>query len=385
MVFDRNNPFPARLIYRKRLTSLDSQKNVQHIVFDISGSDMVYKCGDSVAIFPKNNLVEVATVIEKLHLQPQEMVKLAGREQSVTLLVALQEYCGITHLPKKFLEWFAGLLEDNHETEYIDHHMLCEDDECKVAAKSYSLLEMVEKFSSVRAVTAQALVDHLNKLSPRLYSIASSPLSSPNELHLVVNVVNYTNAVGNERHGIASTYLGEDMIVGQGTANLFIVRSLFALPTDYSIPVIMVGPGTGVAPFRGFLQERAALLKAGKAVGRNWLFFGDRNYKSDFLFKDEFLDFQKEGVLTHLNLAFSRDQAEKIYVQDRLWENREELWSWILDGACFYVCGNASRMAVDVETMFRKIAQEVGHMSPEQTDDFLKKMIKERRYQKDVY
>jgi sulfite reductase (NADPH) flavoprotein alpha-component len=175
------------------------------------------------------------------------------------------------------------------------------------------------------------------------------------------------------------------MNIGTDTANIFIVNSVFALPTDANADIIMVGPGTGVAPFRGFLQERQCMKNKMGNIGNSWLFFGDRNYATDFLFKDEFLNFKQSGVLTNLHLAFSRDQEKKIYVQDRIWENREEIWSWILDDAYLYVCGNASNMANDVENTFKKIAMEVGNFDAASADDFFRKLRKTRHYQKDVY
>jgi sulfite reductase (NADPH) flavoprotein alpha-component len=385
MVYSRDNPFPAKLKSRVRISGTGSEKNVQHLVFDIAGSDMVYKCGDSIAVLPKNSIVDVAEILDLLKIQPDTAVEIPGARKRISIFSALYEHFCITNLPRKFLEWFAATMTDSDEISHMDGRILCADDECKIAAKLHSLLEMLKKFRALRRVDAQEIVANLNKLMPRLYSIASSPLANSNEVHIVVNVVSYVNFIGNTRHGIASTYLANDMNIGADTANVFIVSSMFAMPTDVSAKIIMIGPGTGVAPFRGFLQERQCLEHRGERIGSSWLFFGDRNYETDFFFRDEFLNFKDSGILTNLHLAFSRDQEKKIYVQDRMWENREELWSWILDDAYIYVCGNASNMAVDVGNVLKKIAMEVGNFDEARAGEFFKSLRRSRHYQMDVY
>jgi sulfite reductase (NADPH) flavoprotein alpha-component len=364
---------------------MESNKNVQHLVFDISGSDITYKCGDSVAILPKNNIVEVATILDLLKIQPDAEVEISQSGKRVSIFSALYEHFCITNLSRKFLEWFLDFVSDSNDISYIGDEMLCSDEKCTMAAKSYSLLELLKKFKNLCRIDAKELVRNLRKLAPRLYSIASSPLQNRDEIHVVVNVVSYTNFIGNRRHGIASTYLANDMNIGTDTANIFVINSMFALPADQTANIIMVGPGTGIAPFRGFLQEREHLKNRGGKIGSSWLFFGDRNYATDFLFRDEILNFKDSGILTNLHLAFSRDQDKKIYVQDRMWENREDLWSWILDYAYIYVCGNASNMAVDVDNTLKRIAKEVGNLDAERSDEFFKTLKKNRFYQRDVY
>jgi sulfite reductase (NADPH) flavoprotein alpha-component len=385
MAYDKNNPFPAKLKARTRLTAPESGKDVRHLVFDIGGSEMAYKCGDSIAVFPKNDIVEVAEILDLLKIQPDTEVELSFSKRKVPIFTALHEHLCVKNLSRQFLEWFVSSMDGADEISYVDEKMLCSDRECQITAQSHSLLEILRKFKSLRKINGEDLVPRLRRLTPRLYSIASSPLETPNEVHIVVNVVNYVNFLGNERRGVASTYLANDMNIGVDRARVFIVNSMFALPPEADASMVMVGPGTGVAPFRGFLRERKLQMDRGEVIGRNWLFFGDRNYATDFLFKDEFLEFKELGVLTNLHLAFSRDQEKKIYVQDRIWENREELWSWILDGAYVYVCGEAARMAIDVENTLRRIAVEVGNFDEVRADEFFKLLKKNRHYQKDVY
>ncbi|MDR1595463.1 MAG: hypothetical protein LBR91_00880 [Puniceicoccales bacterium] len=385
MVYSKDNPFQARLKYRARITGNGSEKDVRHMVFDIGGSGIAYKCGDSVAILPKNNTATVAEILNILKTQPDVQVKLPNPEKKTSIFSALCEHLCVMNLSHGFLEWFTELVTDSDEISYINDKMLCDGQECKMAAKAYSLLEILKKFKNLRPVDANALVANLNKLTPRLYSIASSPMMHRDEIHIVVNVVSYINFAGNERHGVASTYLAQDMNVGIDSANIFVINSTFALPTNSEAKIVMIGPGTGIAPFRGFLQERQCLRASGKKIGDSWLFFGDRNRATDFLFRDELLNFKNSGVLTNLDLAFSRDQGKKIYVQDRIWENREELWSWILDDAYIYVCGNASNMAADVDKTLKNIAIEVGNFDETKADEFFKSLKKNKHYQRDVY
>jgi sulfite reductase (NADPH) flavoprotein alpha-component len=215
---------------------------------------------------------------------------------------------------------------------------------------------------------------------PRLYSIASSPRVYPDEVHLTVAVVRYrTNE--RERVGVCSTFLADRAQVGRTPVPVFVSHSHFGLPEDSGKDVIMVGPGTGIAPFRAFVQERAAT----GAAGRNWLFYGDQHAATDFLYGEEWESLRARGVLTRLNTAFSRDQLLKVYVQDRMRENAAELWSWLKSGAFFYVCGDARRMAKDVDTALVDIVAGEGRMSPAEAAEYVKQMKKDRRYQRDVY
>ncbi|MDR0693175.1 MAG: hypothetical protein LBF49_01215 [Puniceicoccales bacterium] len=384
MTYSRDNPFAAPLKFRRRLNGQASDKNVQHLIFDVGNGGISYKCGDSIAVLPKNNEGEVAEILHLLKIAPETQAKLPFLGEKISIFSALGEYLCITNLPDQFWKWLGEIEADSDMGSFIGDKILRPDPECQVLAKSYSLLEILKKFDGHCKVEPDELVSKLRRLMPRLYSIASSPLPNRDEIHIVVGVVSYVNAIGNKRNGIASNYLAHDANIGEGI-RIFVVNSMFALPTNAESNIIMVGPGTGIAPFRGFLQERQWVVNKGGKVGKSWLFFGDRNRGTDFLFEEELQTFKDSGILTNLDLAFSRDQENKIYVQDRIWEHRKELWSWISNGAHVYICGNASKMAVDVENTLKKIAMELGNFTEDETNAFFKSLKDNRRYQKDVY
>ena len=240
-------------------------------------------------------------------------------------------------------------------------------------------IDLAEEFPSVR-LTPQEYIENLKRLSPRLYSIASSPKIYPNEVHLTVAVLRYTSN-HRERVGVASTYLTDRLILNKSEIPVFISHSHFKLPENPAKDIIMVGPGTGVAPFRAFIQDHLAR----KGTGRTWLFFGERTKKNEYLYGDELDNYDRNNQIQRLDLAFSRDQPEKVYVQHKMAENAEKLWEWIQSGAHFYVCGDAKHMAKDVEAQFMQILQNQGNMSEEEAKVYFKQMKKEKRYQKDVY
>jgi len=240
-------------------------------------------------------------------------------------------------------------------------------------------IDLLTEFPSAR-LKPQELVDHMRRLLPRLYSVASSPRAHPEEVHLMVAIVRYTTN-GRDRVGVCSTFLADRVEVGVTPTPVFVSHSHFGPPDDPSRDAIMVGPGTGIAPFRAFMQDRFAL----GATGRNWIFFGDQRSASDYVYREEFEAWKGEGVLTRIDTAFSRDQAGKVYVQDRMRENAAELWSWIKSGAYFYVCGDAKRMARDVDAALQEIIGSQGGLNPSEASDYVKLMKKERRYQREVY
>ena len=241
-------------------------------------------------------------------------------------------------------------------------------------------IDVLQEFPRAR-LSPQELVDLMRKLMPRLYSIASSPKVSPEGIHLTVAIVRYeTNH--RQRMGVCSTFMADRVELGSTPVPVFVSSSHFGLPEDHpDRDVIMVGPGTGVAPFRAFVQERAAV----GATGRNWVFFGDQHAATDFLYEEEWSEHLAQGAVTKLDLAWSRDQEQKVYVQDRMRESAAELWSWLQNGALFYVCGDAKRMAKDVDQALTDIAAEQGHMSVEEAADWVKQLKKDKRYQRDVY
>jgi sulfite reductase (NADPH) flavoprotein alpha-component len=232
----------------------------------------------------------------------------------------------------------------------------------------------------VKQLQANDLVSIMRKLPPRLYSIASSLQAHPDEVHLTVGVVRY-NSHGRDRKGVCSSFLADDLPVGQ-TVDVFVSPNKhFKLPGDPNTPLIMVGPGTGIAPFRAFIEERAAT----GATGKNWLFFGDQHYLTDFLYQTEWQGYLKQGLLSKLDVAFSRDQSEKVYVQDRMLANSQELYQWLEEGAYFCVCGDASRMAADVDQALHQVIESAGKKSAEQAAEYVKQMKADKRYLKDVY
>jgi sulfite reductase (NADPH) flavoprotein alpha-component len=253
-------------------------------------------------------------------------------------------------------------------------------DDLKPWLEQRHYIDILQEFSSA-VLTVQELVDLQRKLMPRLYSIASSPKVSPQGVHLTVAIVRY-ETLGNKRVGVCSTFMADRVDVDTTPVPVFVSNSHFGLPEDHADrDIIMVGPGTGIAPFRAFVQERAG----NGGSGRNWVFFGDQHEATDFLYADEWKDYVASGDVAKLDLAWSRDQAEKVYVQDKMREGGAELWKWLEGGAIFYVCGDAKRMAKDVDRALHDIAAEHGGMSEEDAVAFVKQLKKDKRYQRDVY
>lgn len=371
-VYSRKNPFPARLTGTRLLTAPGSGKETLHFEVSIAGSGLAYEVGDSLGVFPANDPVEVDAVLAASGLSGDEPVASGGknlravlerevtlREPSRQLLAAIHEKCPEASELAELLDPEArSVMED-----WIDGR---------------EVVDILEEFPSVR-FTADGFVKVLRKLQPRLYSIASSPKAHPESVHLTVAVVRY-DLHGRKRQGVCSTYLADR--VGDGALPVFVHSAKhFRQPEDPAVPVIMVGPGTGIAPFRAFLQEREVT----GASGPSWLFFGDRNRATDFLYEEEIQGWLSRGVLHRLDTAFSRDQEQKVYVQHRMSENAAELWRWLQNGAYFYVCGDASRMAKDVDDALHRIAAEQGGMSPEAAAVWVDDLKKAKRYRKDVY
>ncbi len=332
--WSKKNPFPATLITNEPLNAPGSAKDTRHLEFSLQGSGLDYQVGDALGIVPQNNPVVVDAVIAAHHLDPSTPVPLPDGGQA-----ALREAL-ITHYEVR------GLLG-------------------KTAAA---------------APDPAAFVEGLKKLQPRLYSISSSPKAHPGQVHLTVAVVRYEKD-GLQHEGVASTFIADRLGAG-GKAGVFFQKSPhFRLPENPETPVIMVGPGTGIAPFRAFLEER----QASGAPGRNWLFFGDQRAATDFLYRGQLEQMQKDGILTRLDLAFSRDQEQKVYVQSRMEENAAELFRWLEDGAHFYVCGDASRMAKDVDAALHAIIETAGGRSKGAAAEYVAALKKAKRYQRDVY
>lgn len=380
--YSKDLPFPARVTENRLLSKPGSAKETRHFVVDISGSGLHYKAGDSLGVFPSNRPVEVAQLLRRLGATGEELVSPAVLKlpSPIPLRDALTDRLALAKPTRKFVEALAARATDAQDKAKLEGMLSPEaKDLLSGTLEEREFVDLLEEFPSAR-FNPQELVDHLRKLMPRLYSIASSARVHPTEIHLTVAIVRYqTNH--RERVGVCSTFLADRVQVGATAVPVFVSHSHFGPPEDGARDCIMVGPGTGIAPFRAFVQERAAA----HAKGRNWLFFGDQKRATDFLYEEEWTDFLAKGQLTRFDTAFSRDQPVKIYVQDRMREHAAELWRWIDAGAYFYVCGDAKRMAKDVDTTLHDIIAEQGGKTVEQAADYVKQMKKDKRYQRDVY
>ena len=359
----RQNPYPATLRESRCLNGPGSAKDVRHVVIDLGDSGLTYAAGDALGVFPHNCPELVDLLIDTMAATGDEPT---GRG---TLREALTDGCNLKDVDEDVI---AVLLNANANGDTAALKALAEDDG---RMEDMDLLDVLLSFPRVRPDPA-ALVDALSPLQPRLYSIASSPDAHPGEVHLTVGKAT-TLKRDRLRRGAASCMFAERMTAGD-TVKVFVQKAhAFAPPADGGRDVIMVGPGTGIAPFRAFLEHREATA----APGRNWLFFGDQKSDCDFLYRDELEGRRDRGVLHRLDLAFSRDSAEKVYVQHRMEQAADELYDWLKGGAHFYICGDASRMAKDVDATLRKIAEARG----EDGAAFVKRLAAEGRYQKDVY
>jgi sulfite reductase (NADPH) flavoprotein alpha-component len=365
---------PVRVLAADRLTGAGSAKDVRHIKIDLTPSGMTYEPGDSIGIAAPNDPALVALCLAELRLDGHELVPCPdGTMRTVREAFATQ--VDIARPLDRTMLLLSMSATDPKQADALRH--LADGDDGAEPADA-DLLDLLQAFPAARP-RLWDLVKSLPSLKPRLYSIASSLRAEPGQVSLCVSVVR-SNLRGRERHGIASAFLAHRAADhGQILAN--IQPSHFRLPADPATPVIMVGPGTGIAPFRAFLQERAAT----RASGPTWLFFGDQHAATDFLFEPELQAWQEAGVLARLDTAWSRDQATKIYVQDRMREHAADLWRWLQDGAHFYVCGDATRMAKDVDTALRQVAAKQGGLDEAQTKDWIVALARQGRYLRDVY
>jgi sulfite reductase (NADPH) flavoprotein alpha-component len=365
---------PVRVLSAARLTGERSAKDVRHVTIDLSPSGLAYEPGDSLAIYAPNDPELVAACLRMVGAAGDELVPCPdGTMRPIRDAFAWQ--VDIARPLDRAMDLLAMSATD--ETEAAALRRLCGGDDGAEPADA-DLLDLLTAFPSARPRLAD-LAKSLPSLKPRLYSIASSPVATPGQVHLCVSVVQ-TMRRGRLRHGIASSFLAHRAAV-HGQILAHIQTSHFRLPADPAVPIIMVGPGTGIAPFRAFLQDRAAAGHAGKS----WLFFGDQHEATDFLFGDELQAWRDAGVLFRLDTAWSRDQARKIYVQDRMREQAADVWRWLQDGAHFYVCGDALRMARDVDAALRDIAMKQGGLDEDQARDWVAALARQGRYLRDVY
>jgi sulfite reductase (NADPH) flavoprotein alpha-component len=378
--YNKDNPFQATLTENRILNGEGSAKDTRHLVINLAGSGLRYDTGDSIGVYPTNEPEKVQALLDVCGFTGEETVSLPKTEGGVRLSDALARKLSLAQPGRKFLDFLLTKATDEEQRSRLEELVAKENAATtRVYLENLEYLDLLEEFSSARP-DAQELADQMRRLNPRLYSIASSYLAFPQEVHLTVAPVRYTTN-GRDRRGVCSTFLADRIALNDQTFPIFVSSSHFGLTEDPACDIIMVGPGTGIAPFRAFLQERE---KTG-ATGRNWLFFGDQHEATDYLYQEEFEGYLKSGLLHRIDLAWSRDQDFKIYVQDRIRENAAEIWSWLSGGACFYVCGDAKRMAKDVDTALRNIMVQEGKMTAEEAVQALKLMRREKRYLRDVY
>lgn len=371
--FSKSRPFPATVLVNRNLNG-PGAKATHHLAFSLKGAGLKYDAGDALAVIPHNDPKIVDEILNKLPIKGGDVTGRDGVNLPLrdALIADYDIGCLTKGVVKKWQSFSAS--------PYL--RSLVETDDANAWKEFLHGRELIDLVLHHPAdfANAEEFVSVLKKLQPRLYSIASSPLAHPDEVHLCVGIVRYQSH-GRTRGGVCSTFMA-DRLDSNTQARVFIHGNhAFRLPTDSNQPVIMVGPGTGIAPFRAFLEDR----RAKGAKGRNWLFFGNPHQSTDYLYKEEIEQFIADQTLTRLDLAWSRDQKQKIYVQDLMLKNGAEIWAWLNDGASFYVCGDASRMAKDVDTALRSIAYEHGKLDSEACDAFMADLKKTKRYQRDVY
>ena len=356
-----------------------SDKDTRLIVLDLKHSGLTYNVGDALGVYPENCPDLVELVLAALHADGAEDVQ--GRDgEHTSLREALAQHYSITRpVGDDLLRLLAKHCKSAGEAAELKA-IVADEKLSEAAVEGCEILDLLARFPSARPPVSD-FVATLAPLQPRLYSISSSLKAHPNEVHLTIGVVRYKGKTGRHSKGVASCYLSERVRPGQKARVFIHAAHKFHVPLDHSSPLIMVGPGTGIAPFRAFLEERTAV----GATGKNWLFFGDQRKATDFLYQDELEHYVSSGLLTRLDLAFSRDQQEKLYVQHRMIENAPEIWNWLSEGGSFCVCGDAKRMASDVDAALHKIVAEQGGMSTEQAAAYVAEMGKNKRYLRDVY
>jgi sulfite reductase (NADPH) flavoprotein alpha-component len=375
-LYSRKNPFPATMTVNRKLTLGGSEKDTRHFEISLAGSGLDYEVGDSLGVFPSNEPALVEKLLETLGFSGDEVVPNADKVP-MPIREALLKSFVITSPDKKLL---GAIAEKDSSAEFLKDLL---DPAFKTNLDEYlwgrDILDPLLEFTAAK-FTPEEFAGYLRKLQPRLYSIASSRKVVGENVHLTVAVVRY-NSYNRPRAGVASSFLAE-RCEGEGTIPVFYhTAKHFRVPEDPATNMIMVGPGTGIAPFRAMIQERAA----SGASGKNWLFFGEQRSASDFFYREEFEKYQADGVLSTLDTAFSRDQDFKIYVQHRILEKAAELYDWFENGAIFYICGDAARMAKDVDTALHEVVQKAGGKTPEQAIEYIDALKKAKRYRKDVY
>jgi len=372
--YDRTNPFKAEVLENLNLNGRGSDRETRHIELSLEGSSLDYEPGDSLGVFPENHPRLVEELIAAMGWNADERVTVNKNGDQASVHEALLRYFEITAVTKPVVEQLAKLNPGSGLTA-----LLADDSEFRTIMNSCDLLDLVQDYN-LKGIPAAEFVAALRKIPARLYSIASSSKSFPDEVHLTVRSVRY-EARGRERYGVCSVHLAERIEAGD-TLPVYIQHNPnFKLPENPDTPIIMVGPGTGVAPFRSFLGEREET----GAEGKTWLFYGDQHFATDFLYQTEWQRWLRDGVLTKMDVAFSRDTEQKVYVQHRMLEHSKELYQWLQEGASIYICGDEKKMAHDVHAALTTILEQEGGLSPEQASEYLTRLQQEKRYQRDVY
>ncbi|WP_433583672.1 assimilatory sulfite reductase (NADPH) flavoprotein subunit [Paenibacillus amylolyticus] len=372
--YDRTNPFKAEVLENLNLNGRGSDRETRHIELSLEGSSLDYEPGDSLGVFPENHPRLVDELIAAMGWNADERVTVNKNGDQASVHEALLRYFEITAVTKPVVEQLAKLNPESGLTA-----LLADDSEFRTVMNSCDLLDLVQDYN-LKGIPAAEFVAVLRKIPARLYSIASSSKSFPDEVHLTVRTVRY-EARGRERYGVCSVHLAERIEAGDALPVYIQHNPNFKLPENPDTPIIMVGPGTGVAPFRSFLGEREET----GAEGKTWLFYGDQHFSTDFLYQTEWQRWLKDGVLTKMDVAFSRDTEQKVYVQHRMLEHSKELYQWLQEGASVYICGDEKKMAHDVHAALTTILEQEGGLSPEQASEYLTRLQQEKRYQRDVY
>ncbi len=377
--YSRSEPWQAEVLTNQVITGRGSSKQVRHLELSLEESGLEYQPGDSIGVIVPNPVKLVDEILSIAQLDPKSEVTGANGELTALRDALIHDY-EIAPIARPVIQNYLTLMSDEQPKEQLVA-LLEEGHQQELTDWLYGrdLLDLLLEHP-LAGLTGQQLVNLLRPIQPRLYSIASSQLANSDEVHLTIATVEY-EARGRRRNGVATGWIANHLAVGETLAIYRHENPLFRLPEDPQQPVIMIGPGTGIAPFRAFMEER----EAGGGDGRHWLFFGDRNFTTDFLYQREWQAHLASGLLTRIDLAFSRDQSERVYVQQRMLEQSEEFYRWLEAGACVYVCGDASRMASDVHNALLEIIQKEGGLSADSAADYVSLMQRERRYQRDVY
>jgi sulfite reductase (NADPH) flavoprotein alpha-component len=371
----RDNPWLAPVAEKRPLTHPSSSKLTIHLSFTIADSAVRYEAGDACGVIPYNDPGLVDNILGLLPFSGSELVEVP-KSGNLPLRQALLEKCAVNRLNRNMITRYAAMGECRHLQALLPPERQTDFEQW---LHGRDLVDLLKECPGVLS-SPQDLMAILPKLAPRLYSISSSPAAHPGEVHTTVSVVRY-HAHDRQRGGVCSTLLADRVEVGDRLPLYIQPNKKFRLPENPSAPVVMIGPGTGIAPFRAFLHER----RATGARGRNWLFFGERSATTDFLYREELEQMQADEHLTHFDAAFSRDQEHKVYVQDLMMQKGKQLWKWLEEGAFVYVCGDASRMAKDVDRTLHKIAQEQGNLTEDVAELYVQALKDDRRYQRDVY